>query len=71
MSEAGTIRATRLLKAAGALIAGCTIAIFVSRSLAGPLWMDELLTMKLVQADSLPRLWSGIISGIDATRRFI
>lgn len=65
MSEAGTIRATRPLKAAGALIAGCAIAIFVSRSLAGPLWMDELLTMKLVQADSLPRLWSGIISGID------
>jgi len=65
MNEAGTIRATRPLKAAGALIAGCAIAIFVSRSLAGPLWMDELLTMKLVQADSLPRLWSGIISGID------
>jgi hypothetical protein len=65
MSEAGTIRATRPLQAAGALIAGCAIAIFVLRSLAGPLWMDELLTMQLVQADSLPRLWSGIISGID------
>ena len=63
--EAGTIRATRPLKAAGALIAGCVIAIFVSRSLAAPLWMDELLTMELVRAESLPKLWSGIISGID------
>jgi hypothetical protein len=61
----GTIRATQLLKAACALIAGCAIAIFVFRSLAGPLWMDELLSMNLVQADSLPKLWSGIISGID------
>lgn len=64
-SEAGTIRAMLPLQAAGALIAGCAIAFFVLRSLAGPLWMDELLTMQLVQADSLPRLWSGIISGID------
>ena len=65
MGEAGTIRATRPMKAAAALIAGCAIAIFVSRSLTGPLWMDELLTMELLQADSLPKLWSGIISGID------
>ena len=69
-SEAGTIRATRALKAAGALIVGCAIATFVFRSLAGPLWMDELLTMYLVQADSLPKLWSGIISGIDGNPPF-
>jgi len=65
MDESGTIRATRSLTAAGAFIAGCAIAAFVFRSLAGPLWMDELLTMSLLQADSLPKLWSGIISGID------
>jgi hypothetical protein len=64
MSEAGTIRATRL-KVACALIACGTIAIFAFRSLAGALWLDELLTQTLVHATSLPSLWSGIISGID------
>ena len=65
MNEAGTIRATRLLKVACALIACCTIAIFAFRSLTEILWMDELLTMTLVQAGSLPKLWSGIVAGID------
>lgn len=64
MSEADTIRAARL-KAACALIACCAIAIFALRSLAGALWLDELLTLTLVQATSLPSLWSGIIAGID------
>src|SRR6202790_2689679 len=64
MSEAGTIRATQL-KAACALIACCAIAIFALRSLAGALWLDELLTLTLVRAASLPSLWSGIIAGID------
>jgi hypothetical protein len=64
MSEAGTIRATRL-KAVCALIACCTIAIFAFRSLAGGLWLDELLTLTLVHATSLPSLWSGILAGID------
>ena len=35
------------------------------RSLSGPLWLDELLTLTLVRAGSLPKLWSGIIAGID------
>ena len=65
MSEASTIRATRSLKAACALIACCTIAIFAFRSWARTLWLDELLTMTLVQAGSLPKLWSGIVAGID------
>jgi hypothetical protein len=56
---------TRTLRAICLLLACCAIAIFAFRSLAGPLWLDELLTMTLVQADSLPRLWSGIIGGID------
>jgi hypothetical protein len=64
MSEAGTIRAARL-KAACALIACCTIAIFAFRSLAGALWLDELLTLTLVHATSLPSLWSGIVAAID------
>jgi hypothetical protein len=64
MIEAGTIRATRL-KAACALIACCTIAIFAFRSFAGALWLDELLTLTLVHATSLPSLWSGIVAGID------
>ena len=68
MSEAGTIRATRL-KAACALIACCAIAIFAFRSLAGALWLDELLTLTLVHAPSLPGLWSGIIAGIDGNPR--
>jgi hypothetical protein len=29
------------------------------------LWSDEFLTKILVQADSLPKLWSGIVEGID------
>lgn len=64
MSEAGTIRATQL-KAACALVACGAIAIFAFRSLAGALWLDELLTLTLVRAASLPSLWSGIIAGID------
>jgi hypothetical protein len=65
MDDASTIRMTRALQAAGLFLVCCAIAIFAFRSLAGPLWLDELLTMTLVQADSLPRLWSGIIAGID------
>jgi hypothetical protein len=65
MNEAGTIRATQLLRAACALLACGAIAIFAFRSLAGRLWLDELLTMKLVQAKSLPSLWSGIVAGLD------
>ena len=65
MNEAGIIRATPPLKAACAFVACCTIAIFAFRTLAAPLWLDELLTMTLVQANSLPKLWSGIVGGID------
>ena len=55
----------RSLKAACALIAGCAIVIFACLSLTAPLWSDEFLTKILVQADSLPKLWSGIAEGID------
>ena len=63
--DVGTSRVTRTLRAVCLLLACCAIAIFAFRTLAGPLWLDELLTMTLVQADSLPRLWSGIVGGID------
>jgi hypothetical protein len=65
MSETSTFDAMRPLQAACALIACCTIAIFVFRSLGTALWLDELLTLTLVQAASLPKLWSGIVAGID------
>ena len=54
ISEVGVLRATRPLKAACALIACCAIAIFAFRAQAGTLWLDELLTMTLVKARSLP-----------------
>jgi hypothetical protein len=65
MSETGPIQTTRLLRTACALIACGAIAVFAFRSLAGALWLDELLTLTLVHATSLPSLWSGIIAGID------
>lgn len=65
MSEVGAIQATRPLKAACALVACCAIAIFAFRAQAETLWLDELLTMTLLQARSLPSLWSGIVAGID------
>jgi hypothetical protein len=66
----GTIRVTRPLKVACAMIACCTITVFAFRSLAGALCLDELLTMTLVQAGSLPKLWSGIVAGIDGNPPF-
>jgi hypothetical protein len=65
MSEIGRFEIARPLQATCAFIAFGAIAIFVVRSLSGPLWLDELLTLTLVQAPSLPKLWSGIIAGID------
>jgi hypothetical protein len=65
MNEAGTIRATRSLKAACVLVACGAVVVFAFRSLGQTLWLDELLTMKLVQATSLSSLWSAIIAGID------
>jgi hypothetical protein len=65
MSDAGPYRSIRLLKPACALVACGTAAYFAWRSLGENLWLDELLTLTLVQADSLPRLWAGIASGID------
>src|SRR3954468_4435728 len=65
MGDTGTSKTARTLQAACALFAACAAAIFAFRSLGTQLWMDELLTTTLVQADSLPKLWSGIVMGID------
>jgi hypothetical protein len=65
VNDAGAFDATRLTKAICLAIAGCAISIFVWHSLAEPLWLDELLTMALLQARSLPKLWAGIVLGID------
>ena len=48
------------------IVLACTAtAIFALRSLQGDLWLDELLSLTLLQATSLPKLWAGITSGID------
>jgi hypothetical protein len=65
MSVINAVLTERSLRAACALIAGCAIAIFAFLTLATPLWSDEFLTKILLQASSLPKLWSGIASGID------
>src|SRR4051812_181461 len=65
MGQTTTFEAMRPLKAVCALIASCAVAVFVLRSLGRPLWMDELLSLTLVRAESLPKLWSGIALGID------
>lgn len=65
MSVLGEPLAARSLKAACGLIAGGAIVIFAFLSLTTPLWSDEFLTKILLQADSLPKLWSGILGGLD------
>ncbi len=65
MSQSEPDQSMRLLKAFCAMIACGAIVLFAFRLWADPLWLDELLTLILVQADSLPKLWAGIVSGID------
>ena len=65
MSDTGTFDAPQWMKAICLGIAGCAIFVFTWRSSAQPLWLDELLTMTLLQANSLPKLWAGIVVGID------
>jgi hypothetical protein len=65
MGETRTFELARPLQAVCVLLACGAIAIFAVRSLSGPLWLDELLSLTLIQAASLPKLWSGIVAGID------
>lgn len=65
MTKAGASEAQRAMVAMAALVASAAIAVFVLRSLHGNLWLDELLTLTLLRANSLTRLWAGIVIGID------
>jgi hypothetical protein len=60
----------RSLRTVCVLIAGCAIVVFAFLSLTTPLWSDEFFTKILVQADSLPKLWSGIAEGLDGNPPF-
>lgn len=67
MSDAQTAAAPTLrsLKIACGAAVACALALFLWRGLNAELWMDEVLTLTLVQAHSLPKLWAGIIVGMD------
>jgi hypothetical protein len=65
MRQISTLETTRLLGAAAALVALGAIATFEIRSLDTHMWTDEIYTLMLTQADTLPKLWAGIASGID------
>ena len=55
----------RLLAIASAVLAVCVLAVIGYQSLNDPLRSDELLTMNLLSAATLPKLWRGIALGID------
>ncbi len=66
MSNAASSDDHRLLKPACMAVVCASLAVFATRSVGERLWLDELLTMALIQAHSLPKLWAGIALGIDA-----
>jgi hypothetical protein len=53
----------RIFSASVVLLAA---VIFVSRSFDAKRWLDDLFTVNLMAAASLPDLWAAIMSGIDA-----
>src|SRR5581483_517577 len=55
----------RPLAIASAVLAVCVLAVIGYQSLNDPLRSDELLTMNLLSAATLPKLWRGIALGID------
>ncbi|MDB5616950.1 hypothetical protein [Tardiphaga sp.] len=55
----------RGLKAGAVALALAAVALFAFRTVPSRLWLDELYTVTLLKADSLPRLWEGIVLGID------
>src|SRR3954453_19678361 len=58
-------RVQRAFTVACALLAACALALIGHRALNDALWSDELLTTNLLDAASLPKLWTGIALGID------
>lgn len=65
MSDARPVAELRTLKIACGALVGCAAVLFLWRGLDARLWMDELLTLILVQAPSLSKLWAGVIGGMD------
>lgn len=59
------LRAKRFPPAVCVLLVACALAVIGYRSLNDALWSDELLTTNLLDAESLPKLWAGIVLGID------
>jgi hypothetical protein len=55
----------RTLRIACGIVVACAITLFLWRGLNARLWLDELLTLNLIQAASLPKLWAGVIGGMD------
>lgn len=55
----------RALKAGALAVALAAVALFAARAVPSRLWLDELYTVTLLGADSLPKLWQGIVLGID------
>lgn len=65
MDDATAYRAPTALTAVCAVVACAAAMIFAFQSLLAELWLDELLTVTLLQAQSLSKMWAGIVSGID------
>jgi Dolichyl-phosphate-mannose-protein mannosyltransferase len=67
MSDApmAAVPTLRTLKIVCGLVVACAVTLFLSRNLNANLWLDELLTLTLMQARSLPKLWAGITAGVD------
>jgi hypothetical protein len=58
-------RIQRYVTTASALLVVCALAVVGYQSLNDPLRSDELLSTNLLDAATLPKLWSGIALGID------
>jgi hypothetical protein len=58
-------RIQRSLTVVCALLTVCVLAVIGYRSVSDMLWSDELFTMSLLSAATLPKLWRGIALGLD------
>src|ERR1700752_4751167 len=59
------VRVQRYLTLASALLVVCALAVIGYQSVNDPLRSDELFTTYLVNAATLPKLWKGIVNGLD------
>ena len=65
MNDAAAPDTNRMLKRVAIAAVLIVVAVFASRAIPARLWLDELYTVTLLKADSLPKLWEGIVLGID------